>query len=137
MISGPRLISSDHNRENNKGHAGKPDSTGNLSVVECNDFVRRRTAQALQDISEHAHKPFRKRQDSCRINHHQQADIEKWTRKKEYGGNMMQHHAAILSLARQEDCPETPRHEEDPRGGYIPYKVGSKTGLVNSIRDQP
>jgi hypothetical protein len=107
MILAGGLMSSDHNRENQTGHANKPEtcspySAGTLSVVGSDRFVRRKSTQALQKVSEHPQKPFSKSWDTCRINHQEQAEIENWTPNQEYGHYMIQYHALILTLARQE-----------------------------------
>jgi hypothetical protein len=87
--SNSTLPSSDHNSDNQKGNAGKPEDSpypaGNIHVLGFYNFGRKST-QTLQGVSEHPQKPLANRRDSSRINCHQQAYVEKRAGQKEYGG---------------------------------------------------
>jgi len=44
---------------------------------------------------------FGQRCDTCRVHDHHQSDVEEWPGKEEYGGDVIQHHADMLPLARR------------------------------------
>jgi hypothetical protein len=58
----------------------------------------------MSEISEHPYRPRKQPGGTGRIERHPQAYVEEWTGKQEYGGKMIQHHAAILSPARAIAC---------------------------------